>query len=124
MATEPGNTGLRRLLRATGYSWQGLAAVYRYETAFRQELALGLVLVPLALWLGGSGLERAVLIAVWFLVLLFELANSAIEAVVDRIGTERHELAGRAKDIGSAAVMVAIINAIVVWVLVLVDWQG
>jgi len=119
MATEPGNTGIRRLLRAAGYSWRGLCAAARHETAFQQELALTLVLVPLAIWFGGSGLERAVLVAVWMLVLLFELANSAIEAVVDRIGPERHELAGRAKDIGSAAVLVAILNAAVVWLLVL-----
>jgi diacylglycerol kinase (ATP) len=119
MATEPGNTGVRRLIRATGYSWQGLVAAFRNEPAFRQEVALTLVLVPLALWLGQTGLERAVLIAVWLLVLLFELLNSAIEAVVDRIGSERHELSGRAKDIGSAAVLVALVNAAVVWLLVL-----
>jgi len=119
MATDPGNTGLRRLIRAAGYSLQGLAATFRHETAFRQEVALTVVLVPLALWLGETGLEQALLITVWMLVLLFELINSAIEAVVDRIGTEQHELSGRAKDIGSAAVLVAIINAIIVWLLVL-----
>ena len=119
MATDPGNTGLRRLIRAAGYSLQGLAATFRHETAFKQEVALTVILVPLALWLGETGLEQALLIAVWMLVLLFELINSAIEAVVDRIGTEQHELSGRAKDIGSAAVLVAIINAIIVWLLVL-----
>ena len=119
MATDPGNTGLRRLIRAAGYSLQGLAATFRHETAFRQEVAFTVVLVPLALWLGKTGLEQALLIAVWMLVLLFELINSAIEAVVDRIGTEQHELSGRAKDIGSAAVLVAIINAAIVWLLVL-----
>ena len=121
MATDPGNTGLRRLIRAAGYSLQGLAATFRHETAFKQEVALTVVLVPLALWLGQTGLEQALLITVWMLVLLFELINSAIEAVVDRIGPEQHELSGRAKDIGSAAVLVAIINAIIVWLLVLQD---
>ena len=120
MATEPGNKGIGRLIRATGYSLQGLAAAFRHETAFRQEVALTVVLVPLALWRGHSGLEQALLIAVWMLVPLFELMNSAIEAVVDRIGPEQHELSGRAKDIGSAAVLVALVNAAVVWLLVLV----
>ncbi len=121
MATDPGNTGLRRLIKAAGYSLQGLAATFRHETAFKQEVALTVILVPLALWFGKSGLEQALLIAVWMLVLLFELINSAIEAVVDRIGPEQHELSGRAKDIGSAAVLVAIINATIVWLLVLQD---
>jgi len=119
MATEPGNTGVRRLIRATVYSWQGLVATFRNETAFRQEVALSFLLLPLAMWLGQTGLERAVLIAAWLLVLLFELLNSAIEAVVDRIGSEQHELSGRAKDIGSAAVLVALLNAGAVWLLVL-----
>lgn len=119
MATDPANTGIRRLIRATGFSLKGLAAAARHETAFQQELALTVVLVPLALWLGDSGLERALLIAVWLLVLMFELVNSAIEAVVDRIGPEQHTLSGRAKDIGSAVVLVALINAALVWTLVL-----
>jgi diacylglycerol kinase (ATP) len=119
MATEPGNTGLRRLIRAAGYSWQGLVAAFRNEPAFRQEVALSFLFIPLALWLGHTGLERALLVAVWLLVLMFELLNSAIEAVVDRIGSERHELSGRAKDIGSAASFVAQVNAGVVWLLVL-----
>lgn len=121
MATDPGNTGIRRLIRATGYSLRGLAAATRHETAFQQELALSIVLVPLALWLGDSGLERALLIAVWLLVLMFELVNSAIEAVVDRIGPEQHTLSGRAKDIGSAVVLLALVNAALVWLLVLLD---
>ena len=120
MATDPGNTGIRRLIKASGYSMQGLAAAFRHETAFRQELAITVLLLPLALWLGQTGPERALLIAVWMLVLLFELMNSAIEAVVDRIGPEQHELSGRAKDIGSAAVLVALVNAAVVWLLILV----
>lgn len=120
MATDPNNTGIRRIIKAAGYSLQGLAAAFRHETAFKQEVGLTVVLLPLAMWLGQSGLEQALLIAVWILVLLFELMNSAIEAVVDRIGPEQHELSGRAKDIGSAAVMVALLNAAIVWLLVLV----
>jgi len=119
MATDPDNAGIRRLIKATGYSLQGLAASFRHETAFKQEVAGTAVLVPLALWLGNTGLERALLITVWMLVPLFELVNSAVEAVVDRIGPELHELSGRAKDISSATVMVALINAAVVWLLVL-----
>jgi len=121
MANKSDSTGLMRLLRAAGYSWQGLSAAFRNEAAFRQEVALSLVLIPLALWLGENGSERALLVMAWVLVLIVELINSAIEAVVDRFGAERHELAGRAKDIGSAAVLIALINAGLVWLLVLVD---
>jgi diacylglycerol kinase (ATP) len=117
---KTGKKGLERLIHATGYSWAGLRAAFRHEEAFRQEILLSLVLIPLALWLGETGLEKALLFSVWVLVLLMELLNSAIEAVVDRIGDEHHELAGRAKDIGSAVVLVALINAAVVWWLVLV----
>jgi diacylglycerol kinase (ATP) len=123
MASGSNNTGLQRLLRASVYSWQGLVAAFRNEAAFRQEVALSLIVIPLALWLGDSGTERALLVMVWVLVLVVELLNSAIEAVVDRIGAERHALAGRAKDIGSAAVLVALVNAGLVWLLVLVDWM-
>ena len=122
MATDPDNRGIRRLIKATGYSCKGLAAAFRNETAFKQEVALSLVLIPMALWLGGSGLEQALLIMSWLLVLMFELVNSAIEAVVDRIGTEHHELSGRAKDIGSAAVLLALVNAAVVWFLILTNF--
>lgn len=125
MASGSNNTGLQRLLRASVYSWQGLVAAFRNEAAFRQEVALSLIVIPMALWLGDSGTERALLVMVWVLVLVVELLNSAIEAVVDRIGAERHALAGRAKDIGSAAVLVALVNAGLVWLLVLVlgDWM-
>jgi diacylglycerol kinase (ATP) len=116
---KPGEKGLARLISATGYSWAGLRAAFVHEAAFRQEAALTLVLVPLGIWLGESGLEKAVLVASWLLVLLVELLNSAIEAVVDRIGDEMHPLAGRAKDIGSAAVLLALLNAAIVWGLVL-----
>jgi len=114
-----GNTGLRRLSNALVFSWKGLCAAYRFEAAFRQEVFASLVIVPLAFWLGDTGVERALLLAVWALVLITELLNSAVETVVDRIGDEHHELAGRAKDIGSAAVLLALLNAAVVWVLVL-----
>lgn len=104
---------------AAGYSWQGLIATYKYEAAFRQELALCLVLAPVGWWLGDSGLERAVLIGSLFLVLIVEVLNSATEAVVDRVGEEKHELSGRAKDMGSAAVFLSLLNVVVVWACVL-----
>ncbi len=116
---KPGATGVRRVLDATRYSLAGLAAACRHEAAFRQELALALVLVPLGLWLGESGVARALLVGSVLLVLVVEVLNSAVEAVVDRIGDEIHPLAGRAKDLGSAAVLLALVNAAVVWVLVL-----
>ena len=113
-------SGFSRLYHAMGYSWQGLKAAFKHEAAFRQEIMGGIVLVPLALWLGKTGFEKALLISVLVLVLIAELINSAIEAVVDRIGEERHALSGRAKDIGSATVLVALVLAAMVWVLVLV----
>lgn len=116
---KTGNTGIKRLICAAGYSWAGLRAAFAHEEAFRQEMVLTLLLLPLAIWLGDTGLERAVLIASWVLVLLMELGNSAIEAVVDRISDEHHPLAGRAKDIGSAIVLLALLNAAAVWALVL-----
>ncbi|HOW77562.1 MAG TPA: diacylglycerol kinase [Candidatus Competibacteraceae bacterium] len=111
--------GWRRLINATGYSWAGLKAAWRNEEAFRQEALLCAALVPVALWLGDSAIEQALLISSLLLVVIVELLNSGIEAVVDRIGQERHELSGRAKDIGSAAVFVALLNAAVVWLLIL-----
>lgn len=119
MGKPANNTGLCRLINATRFSWLGLCAAARHEAAFRQELAASVVIVPLALWLGQSGIERALLLAVWLLVLITELLNSSIEAVVDRFGGEYHELSGRAKDIGSAAVLVALLNAAIVWGLLL-----
>jgi diacylglycerol kinase (ATP) len=114
-----GKTGLQRLINATGYSLSGLAAAARHEDAFRQELILAAVMVPLGLWLGGSGLERALLVGSVLLVLIVELLNSAIEATVDRVSLDDHSLAKRAKDIGSAAVMLSLVNAGVIWLLVL-----
>ncbi|MDX1252577.1 MAG: diacylglycerol kinase [Gammaproteobacteria bacterium] len=110
---------LSHIVRAAGYSLKGLKAALAHETAFRIEIALFLVLAPLALWLGNNGVERALLLGCLLLVLLAELFNSAIEAVVDRSGTEFNELAGRAKDLASAAVMVSHITVVVVWGLVL-----
>jgi len=112
-------TGLARLWRALVYSLAGLRAAWRGEAAFRQEVILCLVLVPAAFWLGGSNLEKALLLGSLLLVLLTELLNSAIETVVDRLGEDYHPLSGRAKDLGSAAVFIALINAAVVWLLIL-----
>jgi len=109
------NTGIRRIIRAAGYSWKGFVAVFKNEAAFRQELGLTLLLVPLALWLTSDALERALMVGFWLLVPLTEMFNSAIEAVVDRIGDEYHPLAGVAKDVGSAAVVYAMLVAAVVW---------
>jgi diacylglycerol kinase (ATP) len=112
-------TGLRRIINAGGYSLAGFRACWRHEAAFRQEL-MGLVpLLPLALYLGQSGVERALLAGSLLLVPLVELLNSAIEAVVDRVGNEHHELSGRAKDVGSAAVFLAIAMVLVIWLLIL-----
>jgi diacylglycerol kinase (ATP) len=112
-------SGLRRIVRAAGYSVAGLLAAYRHEHAFRQELFLAVPLVTIALWLPLAARDKALLVASVLLVLIIELANSAIEAVVDLVSLERHPLAGRAKDIGSAAVLLALLNVIAVWVLVL-----
>lgn len=113
------NNPLLRLVRATGYSLAGLGVTFRNEPAFRQELLVLLLVMPLAFWLGESGVEYALLIGSWLLVITVELLNSAIESVVNRIGSERNDLAGRAKDCGAAAVFVAIVLSIVVWLLVL-----
>ncbi len=114
-----GNKGLTRIVKATQYSWQGLCATYRHEEAFRQETWLCLVLIPLGLYLGDDGVEKALLMASVMLILIVELLNSAIEAVVDRFGGEMHELSGRAKDMGSAAVALSIGLLALVWILVL-----
>src|SRR5882672_2164514 len=112
-------TGLKRMFRAFGASMKGLSGAYRAEAAFRQELALAVVVIPLGLWLGRNGIERALLVAPMFVVLIVELLNSAIEATVDRISFERHELSGLAKDIGSAAVLMSLVLLAVMWILVL-----
>ena len=113
-----GKTGLRRLFNAFGYSMAGFRAAYRHEDAFRQEARLALVLIPLALWLPVGLTGKALMIGSVLLVIIVELLNSAVEATVDRISLEQHDLAKRAKDIGSAAVLVSLINAVVIWCLV------
>ena len=110
-----GKTGVRRVLNALRYSMDGLRAAYTGEDAFRQEILLAAVLIPLALWLPVSGLGKALMIASVLLVLAVELINSAIEAVVDRVSLDRHTLSKRAKDLGSAAVLLALINVAAVW---------
>ena len=117
---DSGNTGINRIVRATLYSWQGLRAAYRHEEAFRQETWLCVLLLPLGLYLGDGGVEKALLVSSVLLLPLVEILNSAVEAVVDRVGDERHELSGRAKDMGSAAVALTIVLIIVTWLLVLV----
>jgi len=112
------------LWRALRYSLSGLAAAFRNEQAFRQELYAAAVLIPLAFWVGNTGVERALLVATVLLVMIVEVLNSAIEAVVDRMGSERHELSGRAKDLGSAAVFLALVLAVCVWGLVLLPFSG
>lgn len=112
-------TGMRRIINAAGYSWLGLKAAWRTEAAFRQEVILTAILSPLALVLGKNGVERALLIGVCLVVVIAELLNSAVEAVVDRIGPEHHPLAGAAKDLGSAAVFVGLLMVVLVWGLVL-----
>jgi diacylglycerol kinase (ATP) len=114
-----GKTGLVRLINAFRYSLDGLSAAYRHEDAFRQEIWLALVLIPAAFFMPASGIGKALMIGSVLLVLVVELLNSAIEAVVDRVSLDHHHLAKRAKDIGSAAVLIALINIAAVWLLVL-----
>ena len=118
---KTGVTGLRRIINATGYSWLGLKAAYKHESAFRQEVWLAACLIPLGLYLGQDWTDRAALVCSVLLVLLIELLNSAIEAVVDRVGDEPHRLSARAKDMGSAAVLIALVIAAMIWTAVLLD---
>ena len=117
MADRPGNLprGPAHVLRAAVWSLHGLAAAWRYESSFRLEVCLFVVLAPLGWWLGQDGVERALLVGCLMLVLATELLNSAIEAVIARYGDAPHELAGRAKDMGSAAVFVMVLNVLLVW---------
>lgn len=112
---KPGNTGIRRIIRATRFSAQGIAGAWQHEAAFRQEIVAGFFLTPVAFWLGGDAMEILMLLMSLILVLIVELLNSAVEAVVDRIGDEHHDLAGRAKDMGSAAVGFSLLVVIAVW---------
>ncbi len=112
---KPGHTGLRRILFASKFSMQGFAHAWRHEQAFRQEVLLLLVMVPLALWLGQTLYEKIFLLLSLLLLLIVELLNSAIETAIDRIGLDYHELSGRAKDIGSAAVFLALVVVVVAY---------
>ncbi|OCW46311.1 diacylglycerol kinase [Aeromonas caviae] len=112
---KPGATGITRIINATGYSMKGLKSAWINEAAFRQELLLILLLMPLAFWIGDSLNEILLLVCISWLVVIVEVLNSAVEAVVDRIGSEHHELSGRAKDLGSAAVFIALALNALVW---------
>ena len=109
------HTGWRRLVNATGYSWAGLKAAWRNEEAFRQEGLLCAVLAPLALWLGDNAVERSLLIGSLLLIVIVELLNTGIEAAIDRIGPEWHDLSKRAKDMGSAAVLLSLLLCAGIW---------
>lgn len=112
--------GFKRLINACRFSVAGFKATWQHEEAFRQEVMLFVVTVPLAIWLGETAIEKVLLIGSIVLVMLVELLNSAVEAVVDRVGFEHHELSGRAKDIGSAAVMLSLVWAALTWALILI----
>ncbi|SEL01618.1 diacylglycerol kinase (ATP) [Roseateles sp. YR242] len=116
-----GRTGLDRILRAAGYSWAGLRAAYLGESAFRQEIWLAIVATPLAFWLGRDWVQVALLLGSLLLVLIVELLNSAVEAAIDRVSFELHELSKRAKDIASAAVMLALLLCAGIWIAAI--WQ-
>jgi diacylglycerol kinase (ATP) len=118
---KPENTGFKRIVNATFFSFAGLRAAWRDEAAFRQECALAIVLTPAAFWLGDTAVERSLLIGTCWLVLIVELLNSAVEAVVDRVGTDHHKLSGQAKDLGSAGVFVSLALTVVVWGLI--GWE-
>ena len=114
-----GKQGLTRLSNALGYSKDGLAAAWKNEAAFREEVLLAAVAFPLAFYLGQTGIERALLAGSILFILIVEILNSAVEAVVDKASPEKHELAKRAKDMGSAAVLLSLLNAAVIWACVL-----
>jgi len=115
---NPNNTGIKRIINATRYSMAGLRAAWVGEAAFRQEIVLAAALIPLAMWLGTTATQRALLVATCLLVLVTELLNSAVEAVVDRVSMDPNQLSGRAKDLGSAAVFVSMMMTVVVWGLI------
>ena len=112
---RPKLSGMRRLFLAFVNSWKGFKGAFKFEAAFRQEVALAVILLPLGVWLGKTGVERALLLGSVVLVLIVELLNTGIETVVDRIGYERHELSGLAKDVGSTAVLLAFALLAIVW---------
>jgi len=115
MQDRPKLAGINRLFLAFVNSWKGFKGAFRFEAAFRQEVALAVILIPLGVWLGQTGIERALLVGSVIIVLIVELLNTGIETVVDRIGLERHELSGLAKDVGSTAVLLAFVFLIVIW---------
>lgn len=115
MQDRPKLTGTHRLVSAFVNSWKGFKGAWRAEAAFRQEVLLAIVLIPLGLYLGKTGIEKALLVGSVLFVLIVELLNTGIEAVVDRVGLERHELSGLAKDVGSTAVLIAFLFLIVIW---------
>ena len=114
-----GKKGLVRLWNATGYSRDGILAAWRHEAAFREEILLAAITIPLAFYLGKTGVDRAIMVGSIILILIVEILNSAVEAVVDKASPEKHDLAKRAKDMGSAAVLFSLINAAVIWACVL-----
>ena len=115
-----GKTGIKRLANAFSYSVAGTLAAFKHEDAFRQEVILSTVLIPLAIYIGQTAIEQALMIASILLIIIVELLNSSVEATVDRISVKRHKLSKRAKDIGSAAVFFSLVNAAVIWFLILV----
>jgi len=115
---KPGNTGVRRIVNAAVFSFAGLKTAWQGEAAFRQECLLCVVLIPAGVWLGQNAVERALLIGSCLLVLVVELLNTAVEFVVDRVGTDHHRLSGQAKDLGSAAVFMSLLLLLVVWGLI------
>jgi diacylglycerol kinase (ATP) len=115
-----GKTGIKRLANAFTYSVAGTLAAFKHEDAFRQEVFLSAILIPLAIYLGQTAIEQALMIASILLIIIVELLNSSVEATVDRISVKRHKLSKRAKDIGSAAVFFSLVNAAVIWFLILV----
>ena len=121
MGKPGGNTGFRRIVNATFFSLAGLRAAWRDEAAFRQEVLLCVVLLPAGVWLGQTAVERSLLLGSCLLVLIVELLNSGIEAVVDRVGNEHHRLSGQAKDLGSAAVFLSLLLVLVIWGLIAWD---
>ena len=121
MANHNQTNEFKRLVRAFNYSIAGLSATWRNEAAFRVEVILFFMMVPLAVWLGSAAMERALLLGSLFLVLIVEVINSSIEAAIDRIGTEHHTLSGRAKDMASGAVFLTLLNALVIWGVIVVE---
>jgi diacylglycerol kinase (ATP) len=118
---KPGNTGITRIIKAFGFSMKGLGASWKHESAFRQEAVLAIILVPLAFWLARTPAELMILLMTLFIVVITEVLNSAVEAVVDRVSDDHHKLAGRAKDMGSAAVFLSLTMTVIVWGVLLYD---